>query len=96
MDPDHLERLTKAEQRAASNTHRIDALEKNTTLMHEMNINIALIAEQTKDTKDDIKTLKTDVEEIKSKPNKLVDKAKENVLGIILGALVGALIALIL
>ena len=39
---------------------------------------------------------KKDVEEIKSKPHKLVDKLKENALGTILGALIGAVMALVL
>lgn len=95
MNEDQIRELAETSSRSKSNTHRIDKLEEQTRLMHEMNKNIAVIAEQTKDTKDDVKSLKTDVEEIKSKPNRLVDKAKENVLGVIIGAIVGALIALI-
>lgn len=96
MNEEQIRELAETSSRSKSNTHRIDKLEEQTRLMHEMNKNIAVIAEQTKDTKDDVKSLKTDVEEIKSKPNRLVDKAKENVLGVIIGAIVGALIALIL
>ena len=96
MTDDQLKELVETSTRSKSNTHRINKLEEQTQLMHDMNKNIAVIAEQTKDTKDDVKSLKTDVEEIKSKPNKLIDKAKENAIGVIIGTVIGALIALVL
>lgn len=96
MNEEQLKELTQTTERSKSNTHRIDKLEEQQTLLHEMNKNIAVIAEQTKDTKEDLKGVKKDVEEIKSKPHKLVDKLKENALGTILGALIGAVMALIL
>lgn len=95
MNEEQIKELAETTSRSKSNTHRIDSLEKNTALMYKMSENIAVIAEQTKDTKEDVKTLKYDVEEIKSKPNKLIDKLKENALGVIVGTIVGAIIALV-
>ena len=96
MEKEYAERLAKVEQRAASNTHRLDDLEEQTKLMHDMNKNIALIARDTKDTKEDVKGLKYDVEEIKSKPNKLLDSLTDKSLGYIITAILAATMALIL
>ncbi|WP_410496502.1 hypothetical protein QTL86_03550 [Cellulosilyticum sp. ST5] len=95
MNEDQVKELAETTARSKSNTHRLDKLEENTKLMHEMNRNIAVIAEQTKDTKEDVKSLRTDVEEIKAKPNKLVDSVKQNAIGVIVGALVGAILAFV-
>ena len=96
MNEEQLRELTQTTERSKSNTHRIDKLEEQQALLHEMNKNIAVIAEQTKDTKEDVSGLKTDVEELKSKPNKLLDKLKENAFGTIIGTLIGAILSLIL
>lgn len=96
MNEEQIKEMAETTARSKSNTHRIDKLEEQQTLLHEMNKNIAVIAEQTKDTKEDVTGLKKDVEEIKSKPNRLIDRAKENALGVIIGAIVGAVIALII
>lgn len=96
MTEEQIKELTEATARSKSNTKRIDKLEEQTQLMYEMNTNIALIAKQTDTTEKTVTALKVDVEEIKAKPSRFIDKAKENALGVIVGALVGALIALIM
>lgn len=96
MNEEQIKELTETTSRSKSNTKRLDALEKSIELMHEMNNNIAKIVEQLKDTKNDVKDLKSDMEEIKSKPNKFLDGLKSNAASVIVGAIVGALIALIL
>lgn len=96
MEKEYAERLAKVEQRASSNTHRLDDLEEQTKLMHEMNKNMALIAKDTKDTREEVKGLKDDVEEIKSKPNKLLDSLTDKSLGYIITAILAAVMALIL
>ena len=96
MEKEYAERLAKVEQRAASNTHRLDDLEEQTKLMYEMNKSIALIAKDTKDTREEVKGLKGDVEEIKSKPNKLLDSLLDKSLGYIVTAIIAAIIALAL
>ncbi len=99
MNEEVVRELTETTARSKSNTKRLDRVEEQQRLMYEMNKNIAVIAEQTKDTKEDVKALKTDVEEIKSKPNKLVDKMKENVLWLIISTsigIIGAVIGMVL
>jgi predicted nuclease with TOPRIM domain len=96
VNENQIKELTETTSRSKSNTHRIDKLEEQQNLLHEMNSNIAAIAEQTKYTKEEVSDLKKDVEEIKMKPSKLLDGVKENALGVIVGAIVGAIIALVL
>lgn len=96
MNEEHLKELTQTTERSKSNTHRIDKLEEQQALLHEMNKNIAVIALETKGNREGLKVVKEDIDEIKSKPNQLIDRLKENALGVIVGALVGALISLIL
>lgn len=69
---DILVQLTRTEELAKSNRHRIDDVEdelkevrKDYALMYEMNKNMAVIAEQTKNTCEDIKEIKTDVDVLK-------------------------------
>ena len=96
MNEEQIRELTETTARSKSNTHRIDDLEKKTDLLLEMNKNIAVIAEQIKDTKKDVKELKVDVEEIKAKPNKFLDSLKGVAAGAIVTAIIGALLALVL
>lgn len=96
MNEEQIKELTEATSRSKSNTKRLDKLEEQQKLLHEMNKNIAVIAEKTNDTKEDVTVLKKDMEEIKSKPNRLLDRAKEQAMGVIIGALIGALIAVVM
>ena len=96
MNEEQIKELTEATQRSKSNTKRIDKLEEQYELLHEMSKNMATIAEQTKRTTEDVKGLKDDMEEIKSKPNKFLDNLKGVAAGAVVTAIIGALLALIL
>ena len=87
--------LSEAISRSKSNTHRIDELAAKTELLMDMNKNIAVIAEQMKHTQEAILTLKNDMEEIKSKPNKFLDNLKGIAAGAVITAIIGAVLALI-
>lgn len=96
MNEEQIKELAETSARSRSNTKRLDKVEEQQRLMYEMNRNIAVIAEQTKDTKTDVQSLKTDVEEIKSKPNKLYDKVVAGIATGVVGAIIGAVMALVL
>ena len=96
MNQEQIRELAETTSRSKSNTHRIDKLEEQYELLHEMNANLSVIAEQTRNTKDDVQGLKKDMEDIKSKPNKFVDGIKTNAASIVVGAIVGAILALII
>jgi len=96
MNEEQIKELTEATSRSKSNSHRIDKLEEQYELLHEMSKSMATIAEQTKRTTDDVKELKDDMEEIKSKPNKFLDNLKGVAAGAVITAIIGALLALVL
>lgn len=96
MNEVQIRELAETTSRSKSNEDRIEKLEERQELLHDMNKNIAEIAVQTKYTKDEVTELKTDLEVIKSKPNKLVDSAVEKIVTVVIGAIVGAVLALVI
>lgn len=92
MDMEHERRLTEVEERAKSNTHRVDKLEKQQDELFELTTSVKILAEREKNVENDVKEIKDDVKTLTSKPAKkwegLIDK--------ITVALIGALIGLIL
>lgn len=96
MNEDQIRELAETSLRSKSNEDRIERLENEQELLHEMNRNIAEIAIQTQYTKTEVTGLKTDIEIIKSKPNRLVDSIIEKLVLTIVGAIVGAILTLII
>ena len=96
MNAEQIKELTETTSRSKSNTKRIDKLEEQYELLRGMSNNIAIIAEQTKNTKEDIQELKKDVEDIKAKPTKLIDTVKSAAAGAVVTAIIGAILALII
>lgn len=95
MNEEQIKELTETTSRSKSNTKRLDKLEEQHELLRGMCNNIAIIAEQTKNTKEDVRELRKDVEDIKAKPNKLIDNVKSAAAGAIITAIIGAIFALI-
>lgn len=93
MDLEHEKRLTAVEQRAKSNSHRIDEVEKVVGEIHEMSKTMVLLCEQSKTTKDTVDGLREDVNNLKGEPGenwKASTRALFSaVLGVI-GAAIGA------
>ena len=83
------ERLVEVEQRSKSNTHRLDAVEKNQEALNSIATSVAVMAEQQKNISDKVDTIDAKVDTLESKPFKrwesLVDK--------LLAAAAGAVIA---
>lgn len=96
MNEEQIKELTETTSRSKSNTKRIDKLEEQYELLRGMSNNIAIIAEQTKNTKEDVQELKKDVEDIKAKPNRLIDSMKSAAAGAVITAIIGAILALII
>lgn len=96
MNEDQIRELADTTSRSKSNTHRIDKLEEQYEILLDMSKNMATIAEQTKRTTEDVKGLKDDIEEIKSKPNKFLDNLKGVAAGAVITAIIGAVLALVM
>lgn len=66
MNEDQLTMLVEVNERSKSNTHRIDEMEKEYRLLHEMNASIQVIAQQNADTKEDMDEMRKDLSIVKT------------------------------
>ena len=82
------ERLVEVEQRSKSNTHRLDAVEKNQEALNSIATSVAVMAEQQKNISDKVDTIDAKVDTLESKPGtrweSLVDKLLFAVAGAVL------------
>ncbi|MBR2406436.1 MAG: hypothetical protein IKB04_09250 [Clostridia bacterium] len=97
MDEVKLEhRLSAVENRAKSNTHRLDDVEKKHGEMTELVQSVATIAQKQVDMDGDVQEIKQDVKGLLAVPNKRWNAAVEWLVKGTAGALAGALAALLL
>lgn len=87
MDLEHEQRLTAVEERAKSNTHRIDKLEKVIDEIHEMSTTMVRLCEQSKTTNETVESLREDVNELKSEPGKNWKSSTRTLYNAVLGAI---------
>ena len=85
-------RLSETESRSKSNTHRLDELERWQHDQHQLISSVAVMAEKQTRIEEDVGEMKKDVKSILDKPA----KRWESVVGKIITAIVGALVAWIL
>ena len=64
------ERLVEVEQRSKSNTHRLDAVEKNQEALNSIATSVAVMAEQQKNISDKVDTIDAKVDTLEGKPGK--------------------------
>ena len=60
------ERLVEVEQRSKSNTHRIDAVEKNQEALNSIATSVAVMAEQQKNISDKVDTIDAKVDTLEA------------------------------
>lgn len=65
--------ISAVEQRGKSNSHRLDALEKQTEALNTLATSVAVMAEKVEVTGKKVDSLCTDVQELKSEPGKAVE-----------------------
>lgn len=98
LDIEH--RMTAVEDRAKSNTKRLDKLEKVTDAIHEMSNTMIHLVEQTKHTNENVEELKVKVDNIEKEPLENAKAIKKTVITCIItavvSAIIGALIGLII
>jgi len=88
MEEQYVERLVQVEQRAQSNTHRLDDLEKTTADMADLITSVKVLALRQETVENDIKEIKDDVKTLTTKSGKRWDCMIETVVGLIISALV--------
>ncbi len=85
-------KLAEVEQRAKSNTHRIEKVEQRQDNLEHLTESISVLANEQEHIKTDVGEIKTDVKTLTEKPGKRWD----NIVDKIIWAIVGAILALAL
>ena len=93
MDLEHEKRLVKVEDRAQSNTHRIDELEKRQDNLDELVGTVKVLAVREESVENDVKEIKADVKSLTEKPAKKYDNLVDKIIYLIVAAVVGFLLA---
>ncbi len=97
MDELKLEhRLSDVESRSKSNQHRLDELEKRQDEMTELVQSVAIIAQKQTDMDCDVREIKQDVKGLLAVPAKRWNAVADGTVKAAVGAIVGALLALLL
>ena len=93
MDLEHEKRLADVENRAASNTKRLDRLESTTDAINRMAISIEKMAVKQDNMSDSIDKLSGDVEAMKAEPGKRWKFVVEKTIYFVVAAVVGFFLA---
>ena len=93
MDFEHEKRLTEIEERSKSNSHRIDSLEKRQDDLDELVGTVKVLAIREENVENDVKEIKSDVKSLTGKSGKLWDGMIENIIMLIVAAVVGFVLA---
>lgn len=87
MDLEYEHRLTEVEDRAKSNTKRLDRLEKTTEAIGKLATSMEVMAAKQEEVAKNVGKLTNKVDEIENKPRKRWDAIVEKVLLTIVGAI---------
>lgn len=93
MDLEHEKRLADVENKAKSNTRRIENLEGATSALTDLATAVQVMATKQDGMVKSINRLDASVEAIKEKPGKRAEAITEKILLVIVSALVGAALA---
>lgn len=93
MDFEHERRLTEVESRSRSNTKRLDDIEKRQDNLDDLVSTVKVLAVREESVENDVKEIKNDVKSIKEKPGKRWDSLVSQIIGLIVAAVVGFLLA---
>ena len=86
-------KLQETTDRSLRNEGRIKKLEGENAVLHQLATSVAVMAEQMKTLTSGVSTLTNEVEELKEKPGKRWDSLVGQVIGIVVAAVVGFLLA---
>lgn len=93
MDLEHEKRLADVENRAKSNTKRLDKLEESTEAINKLATSVEVMATKQDGIVTTLERLDTKVENIEAKPAKRWESIVEKVILAVVAALVGAALA---
>lgn len=88
MDLSHEKRLTDVENRAKSNTHRLEELEKRQDNLDDLVSTVKVLAVREENVENDVKEIKSDVKLLTSKPAQRWDSMIDKIIMLIVGGIV--------
>ena len=86
-------RLTEVEERAKSNSHRLDEVEKRQDDLDELVSTVKVLAVREENVETDVKEIKSDVKSLTNKPAQRWDRMVEKVIWAVVAAVVGFMLA---
>jgi predicted nucleic acid-binding Zn-ribbon protein len=86
-------RLTEVEERAKSNSHRLDEVEKRQDNLEKLTSTVEVLAVREKNVENDVKEIKSDVKSLTSKPAKRWDSLVNQLITIAVAAIAGFILA---
>ena len=93
MDLEHEKRLTEVEDRAKSNTHRIDKVEQRQGALEDLVGSVKVLATRQETVECDVKEIKSDVKNLTSKPAKRWNSLVDTIILAVAAAVVGFILA---
>lgn len=93
MDLEHERRLTEVEERAKSNSHRLDKLEESTEAINRLATSMEVMAERQEQVADTVGKLDCKVTALEEKPGKRWDGLVDKIVWAIAAALIGFVLA---
>ena len=92
MDLEHEERLSKVEERAKSNTKRLDEIEERQNNLDDLVASVRVLATREERVEKDVNEIKQDVKSIKEKPGKRWDAIVDKIVWAVLAAVIAFLL----
>lgn len=86
-------RLTEVEERAKSNSHRLDEVEKRQDNLEELTSTVKVLAVREENVEKDVKEIKSDVKCLSEKPAKRWDNLVDKIVWAVAAALIGYVIS---
>lgn len=93
MDLEHEKRLTEVEDRAKSNSHRLDEIEKRQDDLEELTSTVKVLAVREENVENDVKEIKSDVKSLTNKSGQRWDSLVEKIIFTVVAAIVGFVLA---
>lgn len=93
MDLEHESRLTAVEDRAKSNTHRLEAVEKRQDNLDELVSTVKVLAVREENVETTVEEIKSDVKSLTNKPAQRWDSLVDKIILTVAAAVVGFVLA---
>lgn len=93
MDLEHEKRLTEVEERAKSNSHRLDEVEKRQDNLDELVSTVKVLAVREENVETDVKEIKNDVKSLTNKSGQRWDSLVDKIILTVAAAIIGFVLA---